>query len=249
MNTPAPLSSSLNVRPESHFDGGRRIQSGYHQPGHQQQQQRAVNLDGQTTVHPESSFAFDRMTIPQLKSFEGLLFMKVASDKEVNVKAFTDETFDASLNWKDIFWLRSITKLPILVKGILTAEDAIKALEVGVDGIIVSNHGARDYSPATISVLEEIVHAVKGAVPVFMDGGVRRGTNIFKALALGAQAALIGRPVIYGLAARGEGGVRTVIEMLKIELKLTMALSGCPAVKDITRRHVTTERDRLQSKI
>ncbi|KAI4331321.1 hypothetical protein MLD38_029514 [Melastoma candidum] len=193
----------------------------------------------------------NKMTLPQLRNFEGLLSMKVASDKEANVKAFTDETFDASLNWKDISWLRSITKLPILVKGILTAEDAIKALEASIDGIIVSNHGARqlDYSPATISVLEEIVHAVKGAVPVFMDGGVRRGTDIFKALALGAQAVLIGRPVIYGLAARGEGGVRTVIEMLKNELELTMALSGCPAVKDITRHHVTTERDRLQSKI
>ncbi|KAI4331322.1 hypothetical protein MLD38_029515 [Melastoma candidum] len=180
-------------------------------------------------AHPEGEVATARAAAAS----------KVIMGTESNVKAFTDETFDASLNWKDISWLRSITRLPILVKGILAAEDAIKALEVGIDGIIVSNHGARqlDYSPATISVLEEIVHAVKGEVPVFMDGGVRRGTDIFKALALGAQAVVIGRPVIYGLAARGEGGVRMVIEMLK------------NAVKDITRHYVMTERDRLQSKI
>ncbi|XP_065639140.1 peroxisomal (S)-2-hydroxyacid oxidase GLO4-like [Quercus suber] len=114
---------------------------------------------------------------------------------------------------------------------------------------MVSNHGARqlDYTDATINVLEEVVHAVRGRVPVFLDGGVRRGTDIFKALALGAQAVLIGRPVIFGLAAKGEYGVRQVIQMLKDELEVTMALSGCPSVKDITRRHVRTERERLHA--
>jgi (S)-2-hydroxy-acid oxidase len=115
-------------------------------------------------------------------------------------------------------------------------------MEAGVDGIIVSNHGARqlDYTPSTISVLEEVVEAVKGKIPVLMDGGVRRGTDVFKALALGAQAVLVGRPVLYGLAVKGESGVRRVMEMLQNELEITMALSGCPTLKHITRAHVNT---------
>ncbi|XP_018731600.1 peroxisomal (S)-2-hydroxy-acid oxidase GLO4 isoform X1 [Eucalyptus grandis] len=193
----------------------------------------------------------NKMIQPQLKNFEGLLPTQVVSDEGSNFKAYADLTLDASLSWKDIGWLRSITKLPILIKGVLTHEDAIKAVEAGAAGIVVSNHGARqlDHTPATISVLEEVVHAVKGKVPVFVDGGVRRGTDIFKALALGAQAVLIGRPVVYGLAAKGETGVRRVTEMLKDELELTMALSGCPTIKDITRGHVITDRERLQSSL
>ncbi|KAK9231820.1 hypothetical protein WN943_022062 [Citrus x changshan-huyou] len=191
----------------------------------------------------------NKMITPPLKNLEGLLSTKVSSDTGSNFEADANETMDASLSWKDLEWLRSITNLPILIKGILTREDAIKAVEVGVAGIIVSNHGARqlDYSPATISALEEVVHAVKGRVPILMDGGVRRGTDVFKALALGAQAVLIGRPVVYGLAAKGENGVRRVIEMLKDEFELTMALTGCPSVKHITRNHVRTEQERIHS--
>ncbi|XP_058179155.1 peroxisomal (S)-2-hydroxyacid oxidase GLO4-like [Rhododendron vialii] len=193
----------------------------------------------------------NRMISPQLKNFEGLLSTEVASDKGSNLEAFAAETLDPSLCWKDIEWLRSITSLPILIKGVLTAEDAIKAMEIGVAGIVVSNHGARqlDYSPATITVLEQVVRAVGGKIPVLIDGGVRRGTDIFKALALGAQAVLIGRPILYGLAAKGEYGVLRVIEMLKAELELTMALSGCPTLKDITRSHVRTEQDRLNCRL
>ncbi|KAH9665314.1 peroxisomal (S)-2-hydroxy-acid oxidase GLO4 [Citrus sinensis] len=223
----------------------------------------------------------NKMITPPLKNLEGLLSTKVSSDTGSNFEADANETMDASLSWKDLEWLRSITNLPILIKGILTREDgkikapsddmsialfcfpcslrlkedsfpfihSIKAVEVGVAGIIVSNHGARqlDYSPATISALEEVVHAVKGRVPILMDGGVRRGTDVFKALALGAQAVLIGRPVVYGLAAKGENGVRRVIEMLKDEFELTMALTGCPSVKHITRNHVRTEQERIHS--
>ncbi|KAL5757309.1 hypothetical protein ACOSP7_019920 [Xanthoceras sorbifolium] len=191
----------------------------------------------------------NKMIAPRLKNLEGLFSTKVTSDGGSDLEAYAKETMDPSLCWKDIGWLRSITKLPILIKGVLTREDARKAVQVGVDGIIVSNHGARqlDYSPATISVLEEVVRAVEGRVPVLMDGGIRRGTDVFKALALGAQAVLVGRPVIYGLAAKGERGVQRVLEMLKDEFELTMALSGCPSVKDITRRHVTTEHERLHS--
>ncbi|XP_059641482.1 peroxisomal (S)-2-hydroxyacid oxidase GLO4-like isoform X1 [Cornus florida] len=193
----------------------------------------------------------NKMVRPQLRNFEGLLSTEVVSDKGSNFAAYTAQNFDDSLCWKEIGWLRSITSLPILIKGVLTREDAIKALEVGVAGIIVSNHGGRqlDFAPASITALEEVIHAVGGKVPVLFDGGVRRGTDIFKALALGAQAVLVGRPVLYGLAAMGEHGVRRVIEMLKDELELTMALSGCPTLKDITRNHVRTQRDLMQCKL
>ncbi|KAK2970035.1 hypothetical protein RJ640_008375 [Escallonia rubra] len=193
----------------------------------------------------------NKMIAPQLKNFEGLLSTEVVTDKGSNLEAFASGTLDASLCWEDIGWLRSITDLPILIKGVLTHEDAIRAVEVGVAGIVVSNHGARqlDYAPATINVLEEVVLAVQGKIPVFLDGGIRRGTDVFKALALGAQAVLIGRPVIYGLAAKGEHGVRRVIQMLKDELELTMALSGCCHLKDIARSHVRTGHEKLQSRI
>ncbi|CAN1827905.1 Peroxisomal (S)-2-hydroxyacid oxidase GLO4, partial [Linum perenne] len=161
-----------------------------------------------------------------------------------NIEEFVSHEVDA-----DVAWLKSITNLPILLKGILTHEDAMKAVEVGAAGIVVSNHGGRqlDYSPSTITVVEEVARAVKGKIPVIVDGGVRRGTDVFKALALGAQAVLVGRPVIYGLAAKGEEGVRQVIQMLKDEFELTMALAGCTSIKDISRSHVKTERDRFQS--
>ncbi|KAJ6389322.1 hypothetical protein OIU77_027624 [Salix suchowensis] len=181
----------------------------------------------------------NKMIVPQLKNLEGLMSTEVASDKGSNLEAYANETMDPSLSWRDIAWLKSIPNLPILIKGILTREDATKAMEVGAAGIIVSNHGGRqlDYTPATISVLEEVVQAVGRKVPVLLDGGIRRGTDVFKALALGAQAVLVGRPVIYGLAAKGEAGVRKVMHMLKDELELTMALAGCPTLKDISRSH------------
>ncbi|GFP91674.1 peroxisomal (s)-2-hydroxy-acid oxidase glo4 [Phtheirospermum japonicum] len=181
----------------------------------------------------------NKMIAPQLKNFEGLVSTEVVTDKGSGIEALASKMLDDSLCWKDIGWLKSITNLPILVKGILTQEDALRALEVGVDGIIVSNHGARqlDYTPATITVLEEVVLAVQGKIPVILDGGVRRGSDIFKALALGAHAVMIGRPVIYGLAAKGENGVRQVIDVLKDELEQTMALSGCYTLKDISRIH------------
>ncbi|KAL3511593.1 hypothetical protein ACH5RR_024310 [Cinchona calisaya] len=193
----------------------------------------------------------NKMIVPPLRNLEGLISTDVVTDSGSNLEAYASATMDSSFCWKDIAWLKSITNLPILIKGVLTPEDAIKALEVGVAGLIVSNHGARqlDYSPATITVLEEVVQAVQGKIPVLLDGGVRRGTDIFKALALGAQAVMIGRPVVFGLAAKGEYGVRRVVNMLKDELELSMALAGCCTVKDITRGHVRTEHDRVRCKI
>ncbi|KFU84799.1 Hydroxyacid oxidase 1, partial [Chaetura pelagica] len=150
---------------------------------------------------------------------------------------YVAEAIDASVNWEDIKWLRGLTSLPIVVKGILRAEDAKEAVRIGINGILVSNHGARqlDGVPATIDVLPEIVEAVEGKVEVFLDGGVRKGTDILKALALGAKAVFIGRPLIWGLVYQGEEGAKEVLQMLKEEFRLAMALSGCQRVEEIGR--------------
>ena len=144
---------------------------------------------------------------------------------------------DPALTWKDIEWLTGITKLPVLVKGILRSDDALLAVNHGASGVIVSNHGARqlDTTPATISILPEIVDAVGGKVEVYVDGGIRRGTDVLKAIACGARAVFLGRPVLWGLASGAEAGVRYVLEMLRQEFDLAMALSGCPTLSSITR--------------
>lgn len=146
------------------------------------------------------------------------------------------DTF-VSLTWESLTWLRSLTTLPILVKGVMTAEDAILATAAGVDGIIVSNHGGRqlDGVPATIEVLAEVVEVVSGQCDVYLDGGIRRGTDVLKALALGAKAVFIGRPVIWGLAVNGEEGVLDVLEILRRELEHAMALSGHPTLASLNR--------------
>ena len=127
--------------------------------------------------------------------------------------------------------------MPILVKGILTAEDALLALEHGVSGIIVSNHGGRQLDGAVTSIeaLSEIVDAVAGRCEVYLDGGIRRGTDIFKALALGARAVLVGRPILWGLAVDGASGVQQVLSILHTELERAMKLAGCPTIASINR--------------
>ncbi|KAK7284007.1 hypothetical protein RIF29_13758 [Crotalaria pallida] len=191
----------------------------------------------------------NRFTLPShltLKNFEGLDLGKLDKTSDSGLASYVAGQVDRSLNWKDVKWLQTITSLPILVKGVLTAEDARIAVEIGAAGIIVSNHGARqlDYVPATIMALEEVVKGAQGRVPVFLDGGVRRGTDVFKALALGASGVFIGRPVVFSLAADGEAGVSKALQMLRDEFELTMALSGCRSLKEITRDHVVTEWDR-----
>jgi 4-hydroxymandelate oxidase len=138
-------------------------------------------------------------------------------------------TIDASLTWKDFEWLRDSTPLPVILKGVCRPEDAKRGVELGAKGILVSNHGGRqlDGSPATVEVLPHCVEAVGGRVPVLVDGGVRRGTDILRALALGAQAVCIGRPVLWGLATAGEQGIERVLGILKQELDVTLALAGC----------------------
>jgi 4-hydroxymandelate oxidase len=140
-----------------------------------------------------------------------------------------------SITWRDIEWLRSIARVPVLLKGILDHDDAERAIAAGADGIIVSNHGARnlDTVPATIDALPQVAERVAGRVPVLVDGGIRRGTDIVKALALGAQAVLIGRPYCYGLSVGGAAGVTRVIEILRTELELAMKLCGRPTLASI----------------
>ena len=137
--------------------------------------------------------------------------------------------------WEDLNWLRSLSPLPIILKGILTAEDALLAVEYGVEGIIVSNHGGRqlDGVPASIEALPEIVAAVNQRCEIYMDGGIRRGTDVLKALALGARAVLIGRPILWGLAVEGQKGAQHVLEILQAELELAMALAGRPTLASI----------------
>ena len=143
---------------------------------------------------------------------------------------------DAALAWSDIDWLRSITPLPLLIKGIVRGDDAERAADLGIDGIVVSNHGGRqlDGAPASIDALPGVVDAVDGRCEVLMDGGVRWGTDILKALALGASAVMVGRPVVWGLSVDGANGVSRVLEILRDELRTAMTLAGCRDVASIT---------------
>ena len=144
---------------------------------------------------------------------------------------------DARLTWKEIDWLRSFARVPVLLKGVLNPDDADQAVKAGASGVIVSNHGARnlDTVPATIDVLSEVTERVASRIPVLMDSGVRRGTDVLKALALGATAVLIGRPYLYGLGVAGPEGVRRVVNILQTEFRIAMALAGRPSLRSIDR--------------
>ncbi|EHJ58334.1 FMN-dependent alpha-hydroxy acid dehydrogenase [Novosphingobium pentaromativorans US6-1] len=143
----------------------------------------------------------------------------------------------AAPTWTDLAWLRGLTRLPILLKGITEPADAARTIEAGMDGIIVSNHGGRtlDGVRATVELLPEIVETADGAVPVLMDGGIRRGNDILRAIALGATAVLVGRPYVHALAAAGAPGVAHVLRLLRAELELAMTLTGCATIADIDR--------------
>lgn len=137
--------------------------------------------------------------------------------------------------WADIAAIRAMTRLPLILKGILSPQDARQALDLGVDGLVVSNHGGRtlDTLPAAIEALPAVAQAVAGRIPLLLDGGIRRGSDIFKALALGAQAVLVGRPWVYGLAAAGPLGAAHVLKLLREELEVVMALTGCACLSGI----------------
>lgn len=167
------------------------------------------------------------------------LAVRVASDSTVapGQSLLESSQVRSAPTWRDVAWLRTQTRLPLLLKGITTAEDARRALDAGVDGLIVSNHGGRvlDSQIATIDALPDVAAAVAGRVPLLLDGGIRRGTDVFKALALGADAVLVGRPFAYALAAAGAPGVAHVLHLLRVELEMAMVSCGCPTLADIDR--------------
>ncbi|MGX9523528.1 alpha-hydroxy acid oxidase [Alcaligenes nematophilus] len=148
---------------------------------------------------------------------------------------FGSGLLDTAPTWDDLAWLVQNCPLPVWVKGIMRPRDAQRALEMGGAGIVVSNHGGRtlDGAPASVDVLAQVCQVVQGRVPVLMDGGIRRGTDVLKALALGATAVMIGRPYIYGLAAAGAAGVAHILHILRAELEVAMALTGCNTLADI----------------
>jgi 4-hydroxymandelate oxidase len=149
---------------------------------------------------------------------------------------------DRAPTWRDIEWLRAETRLPLLLKGILHPADALLAVEAGMDGIVVSNHGGRtlDTLPATIAALPAVADAVAGRIPVLLDGGIRRGSDVLKALALGAKAVMVGRPVVHGLTVAGAVGVAHVLGILRAELEAAMALAGRATVASIDRSVIWT---------
>src|SRR5579864_9759573 len=152
-------------------------------------------------------------------------------------KTIYDTLFDPSFNWNDLEWLRSVAGVPVILKGVLSAEDGRRAVSCGADGVIVSNHGGRnlDTVPATIDALPLVVEEVAGRIPVIVDGGIRRGTDVLKALALGATAVGIGRPYLYGLGVGGANGVTRVVQILRKEFEMAMMLTGRPTIASIDR--------------
>jgi len=148
---------------------------------------------------------------------------------------YSQDQFETALRWEDVAWLAEAAGLPVWVKGLVHPEDAELAVDAGVGGIIVSNHGARqlDTAIATIDALPDVVAAVRGRVEVLLDGGIRRGTDIIKAVALGARAVLLGRPILYGLAVDGSAGVAEVLSLLREELDIDMALAGFRSIDEI----------------
>ncbi|WPB79479.1 alpha-hydroxy acid oxidase [Archangium violaceum] len=177
-----------------------------------------------------------RMTRSPRATFGNFLDTKALSRRDaVSVAGYTSRQFDQSVTWADVEWLRGLWPGPLVLKGITTAEDARRAVQHGVEAIVVSNHGGRqlDGLPGALDVLPEIVEAVEGRAEIVLDGGVRRGSDVVKALALGARACMIGRPFLYGLAAGGQSGVELVLELLRKEIDRTLLLLGCPRVAQL----------------
>jgi 4-hydroxymandelate oxidase len=167
---------------------------------------------------------------------------KAGDEHGSSLARYISEMWDANLTWDDVDWLRSVSPLPVIIKGVLAPRDAALAVDHGAAAVIASNHGGRqlDGVPAPITILPRIVDAVAGRAEVLLDGGVRRGTDVLKALALGARAVLVGRPVLWGLTLDGQDGVSAVLEHLRAEIDLAMALAGCANVNDIDRALVLT---------
>lgn len=182
----------------------------------------------------------NKFNLPEGLSVKNLLPLnkdKLPVMDDSGLAGYVQKHLDPSLSWKDIEWLKSITNLPVIIKGIACKEDAALSVIHGADGIVVSNHGGRqlDTSRATIDVLPEVADTVNGKIEILLDGGIRRGTDILKAVALGAKAVLTGRPVLWGLAADGQAGVSAVLEIFRKEFDTAMALCGCDTINKISK--------------
>jgi (S)-2-hydroxy-acid oxidase len=178
--------------------------------------------------------------LEDLGNLRGLDSLQYLREGSTDLSTLVGSIHDVTLTWDDLEWLRGLSGMPLVIKGILTPEDARLAIEHGADGVVVSNHGGRqlDHAPAAIDVLEEIVDSVAGRGEVYLDGGVRRGTDVLIALALGARGVFIGRPYLYALAAAGEAGVARALEIMTAEIVNAMALLGVRSVTELTRAHV-----------
>ena len=184
----------------------------------------------------------DDFTVPNLTGDPRAALAAAGAHGGSALASFVETHWDTSISWRDVEWLRSVTRLPVLVKGIVRGDDAALALEHGAAGVIVSNHGGRqlDTSVPSARALPEVADAMAGRGALLVDGGIRRGTDIVKALALGAQAVLLGRSVLWGLAIGGQAGVAQVLELLRAETDLAVALAGCRSPRELTRDFVTT---------
>ncbi len=170
----------------------------------------------------------------KFRNFEGT---QVNADDAVTITQFIEKQWDLSVSWQDVEWFKAEWGGPVLLKGLLSPDDAAKAVEAGVDGVIVSNHGGRqlDGAISAIAALPAVTKAVAGRVPVILDGGVRRGADVIKAVALGATACMIGRPWLYGLAAGGEAGVDQALTILRHEIDIALGLLGRASVSQVNR--------------
>ena len=202
--------------------------------------QRLIDEEEEEKNQNPVKINFDTISnlIELMRNYPGGFWQNLRSKRPLKaVRKFINIYSRPSLTWEDLPFLRAHTKLPVILKGILHPEDAKKAVDVGIDGIIVSNHGGRqvDGSISTIEALPDIVEAANGSIPVLMDGGVSGGADMFKAIALGAKAVCIGRPFVYGLALAGKQGVIEVINNFKADFELTMGLAGCRSVSEISK--------------
>ena len=217
--------------------------------------QRERDLRNGFTVPPQISLSnildtlkrpdwlWDFLTSPRM-SLENVRGHTTAAENLFSVIDYTTSQFDPSLTWEDMAWMIQEWDGPFAIKGILSVDDARRAAETGITAIIVSNHGGRqlDHSPSPISVLPEMVDALGDRVEIILDGGIRRGTDVIKALSLGARAVMVGRAYLFGLGAGGEAGVDRALQLLNQEIKRNLMLVGCTSVKELDGKYVRERR-------
>ena len=190
-----------------------------------------------TLLRPD--WLLDFLSSPRMK-LENVRTHATAAQNLFSVIEYTTSQFDPTLTWDDMAWMIEEWGGPFAIKGILTVDDARRALETGVSALILSNHGGRqlDHAPSPISILPEVADALGGEVEIILDGGIRRGTDVLKALCLGASAVMVGRAYLYGLGAGGEAGVDRALSLLSSEIRRNMALLGCPSVQQLSGKYV-----------